>query len=292
MHAKGQKKWKNRILPADARRSHCQSRSTGRTPTLPGNDHHAGWEYQAGLREKCRQTFSRQVPSGSSASEMRGDRRWDQFRCPHINDLIDHNLRFILGAKPGDHVHLFAQMDRAIEDGEATEFSQTIQSEAGITHTYRFVNGVSLNKSNPDLLVNVLQYWQLDSKGKEIRFSWVTDLPLTCENVYQIMRAARARWRIENEVFNTLKNQGYNLEHNFGLGEKHLSAVFNHLMMLAFLVDQIQQLCCPLFQAAWRRCKRKKSLWQIIRSYFDLFVMPSMQVILQSIVAGVRIVFR
>ncbi len=211
---------------------------------------------------------------------------------PHITDLIDHNMRFILGAKPGDHAHLFAQLDRAIEDGEATEFSQTRQGEEGITHTYRFVNGVSLNKSNPGLLVNVLEYWQSDSKGKEIKFSWVTDLPLTTENVYQIMRAGRARWRIENEVFNTLKNQGYNLEHNFGLGEKHLSAVFNHLMMLAFLVDQIQQLCCPLFQAAWQRCKRKKSLWQIIRSYFDLFVMPSMEVILQSIVAGVRIVFR
>jgi hypothetical protein len=211
---------------------------------------------------------------------------------PHINDLIGHNLRFILGAKPGDHAHLFAQLDRAIENGEATEFSQTIKGEPGVTHTFRFVNGISLNKANRGLLVNVLEYWQIDSKGKETRFSWVTDLPLTADNVYEIMRAGRARWRIENEVFNTLKNQGYNLEHNFGLGEKHLSAVFNHLMMLAFLVDQIQQLCCPLFQAALQRCKRKKTLWQIIRSYFDLFVMPSMEVILQSIVAGVRIVFR
>lgn len=211
---------------------------------------------------------------------------------PHISDLVNHNLRFILGAKPGDHAHLFAQVDQAVMDDEATEFSQTIQGEVGITHTFRFVNGVSLNKSNPDLLVNVLEYWQLDSKGKETMFSWVTDLPLTQENVYQIMRAGRARWRIENEVFNTLKNQGYNLEHNYGLGEKHLSAVFHHLMMLAFLVDQIQQLCCPLFQAALKRCNTKKRLWEIIRSYFDLFDMPSMEVLLQSIVDGVRIVFR
>ena len=212
---------------------------------------------------------------------------------PHISDLINHDMRFILGAKPGDHAHLFAQLDQAIKDGEATEFSQTIKGEEGITHTYRFVNGVSLNKSNPNLLVNVLEYWQLNSKGKEIRFSWVTDLPLAEKNVYQIMRAGRARWRIENEVFNTLKNQGYNLGHNFGLGEKHLSAVFNHLMMLAFLVDQIQQLCCPLFQAALKRCRMKKSrLWELIRSYFALTVIPSMEVILQSIVDKVRIVFR
>ena len=36
-------------------------------------------------------------------------------------------------------------------------------------------------------------------------------------------------------TFNTLKNQGYNFEHNYGLGQKYLSIVFVKLMMLAFL---------------------------------------------------------
>ena len=31
---------------------------------------------------------------------------------------------------------------------------------------------------------------------------------------------------VENETFNTLKNQGYQLEHNFGHGTKNLSTVF------------------------------------------------------------------
>lgn len=208
---------------------------------------------------------------------------------PHITDLKNHNLRFILGAKPGDHAFLFEQLDQAVKDGKAVEFSQTDSKQLDISHTYRFVNGVSLNKSNPDILVNVLEYWQIDGDGKEIRFSWVTDLTLTCENVYEIMRAGRARWRIENETFNTLKNQGYNLGHNYGLGEKHLSAVFVQLMMLAFLVDQIQQLCCPLFQAAWRKCQSKVSLWESIRGAFKRFVVPSMEVILQVIVTDMKV---
>jgi hypothetical protein len=37
------------------------------------------------------------------------------------------------------------------------------------------------------------------------------------------MRGGRARWKIENETFNTLKNQGYNLGHNYGLGKKNLA---------------------------------------------------------------------
>jgi len=208
---------------------------------------------------------------------------------PHIKDLIKFDLRFILGAKPGDHAFLFEQLDQAIKDGEAVEFSQTKPEHPDISHNYRFVNGLSLNKSHPDILVNVLEYWQIDKNGIEIRFSWVTDLTLTCENVYDIMRAGRARWRIENETFNTLKNQGYNLGHNYGLGEKHLSAVFVQLMMLAFLVDQIQQLCCPLFQAAWRKCQSKVSLWESVRGTFRRFVVPSMEVILQVIVTDMKV---
>ena len=34
------------------------------------------------------------------------------------------------------------------------------------------------------------------------------------------MRGGRARWKIENETFNTLKNQGYHFEHNYGHGKK------------------------------------------------------------------------
>ena len=84
--------------------------------------------------------------------------------------------------------------------------------------------------------------------GKEQHFAWVTDLPIQESTVMELMRAGRARWRIENETFNTLKNQGYSFEHNFGHGEKQLSTVFAYLMMLAFLIDQIQQRCCRVFQ--------------------------------------------
>ena len=42
-------------------------------------------------------------------------------------------------------------------------------------------------------------------------------------NVAAMVAAGRARWKIENEAFNTLKTKGYNLEHNFGHGERHLA---------------------------------------------------------------------
>ena len=61
------------------------------------------------------------------------------------------------------------------------------------------------------MLVNVLEYWEIDRDCNVQHFSWITDFLLTPENVWDIMRGGRARWKIENETFNTLKNQGYNL---------------------------------------------------------------------------------
>lgn len=205
--------------------------------------------------------------------------------APHIRELQRHDLRFILGAKPADHKFLFSHIDRAAKAGEATEFRLDDPDSDKIFHYFRLLNDVPLNKANQDLRVNFLEYWQTDEYDEvTYRFAWVTDLELTRENAYDIMCGGRARWRIENETFNTLKNQGYNLGHNYGLGKKHLSEIFVRLMMLAFMVDQIQQLCCPLFQAARKSCGSRRELWELTRSFFRIFVAESMEVILRAIV--------
>ena len=92
---------------------------------------------------------------------------------------------------------------------------------------------------------------QVKKNGKTTRFSWVTDLPLNRNVVMPIMRAGRRRWAIENEAFKTLKElDGYKIEHNYGHGKNHLADVFPTLTMFAFLLDQVQQHCCGLFQKA------------------------------------------
>ena len=83
------------------------------------------------------------------------------------------------------------------------------------------------------------------------------------------------------------KNQGYHLEHNYGHGKKHLSVVLAMLMMLVFLVDQTQQLCCPLFQAAWKKFGTKRSLWERGRECFRNFLFESMSDLLTALVQGI-----
>ena len=204
--------------------------------------------------------------------------------APHIDDLEENGFRYILGVKKGDHKFLFNFVDLAVENGEAIELDITDNKNEKITHRFRIVYNAPLNKSHQNRLVTFVEYWKYNpDKKKALHFSWITDLRVTEENVVLFMRGARARWKIENETFNTLKNQGYQFGHNFGLGKQHLSEIFVLLMMLAFLVDQIQQLCCPLFQAAWKRWKTKRSLWEKIRSKFHEFYIETMEDLYRSI---------
>jgi len=88
-----------------------------------------------------------------------------------------------------------------------------------------------------------------------------------------IMRAGRSRWKIENETgrhsaFNTLKNQSYRFEYNYGHGQENLSCVFAHLMLLAFVKNQIIQKCSVNFKILWVATKTKIKLWEMICSLF------------------------
>ena len=206
--------------------------------------------------------------------------------APHIETLQDYDLHYILGVKEGDHTSLFQHVQAAEHAGRVSSYERHDRA-ARVVHRFRFINQVPLNASNADVRVNFLEYWER-GQTKVQHFSWVTDLRVSQRNVYQRMRGGRARWKIENETFNTLKNQGYNFEHNYGHGEQHLSVVFALLRMLAFLVDQAQQLCCALFQAVWAKLGSTRLLWERMRALFYDYAFASMRQLFEALWYGFK----
>jgi hypothetical protein len=184
--------------------------------------------------------------------------------APHIALLEQYNMKYIIGAKPGDHKFLFDSLENSTE----VKYYELID-ENGTLHQFRYLNRIGLNKSNQDLKVNLLEYRQTTTDGKELTFSWVTNLWITNNNVFEIMRGGRARWKVENEKFNALKNLGYNFEHNYGHGKKHLSTVFCYLMILAFLIDQAQEIACSQYQFIRKVARTYQSLWKRIEVLFE-----------------------
>lgn len=187
---------------------------------------------------------------------------------PYLRKIQDIGAHFIVSVNPRGNPTLFNWV-KGIELER-----QTVQIGKE-TIELKFCNGIPLNDSNHDLLVNFIDCTVRNTQGKATHFSWITDIPVTQDNVYPLSKGGRARWKIENETFNTLKNQGYHFEHNFGHGHRHLSHVFGMLMFLAFLVDQVQQRSCGLFQGALEKSKRKIMFWSRLRSLFLEFYIDS-----------------
>jgi len=185
--------------------------------------------------------------------------------APYIRLLEINKMKYMFGAKPGDHKFLF---DFANASEETKNYE--ILDAKGIFHQFRYINDVALNKSNPDVRVNFLEYMQTDAKGKETLFSWVTNIWINQGNVFALMKGGRARWKIENETFNTLKNLGYNFEHNYGHGKKYLSTILCLLMLLAFLIDQIQGIACSLFAAVKKRAGSYRGIWGKYESFMPI----------------------
>lgn len=188
---------------------------------------------------------------------------------PHIEALIGHEMDFIVGHTPGTSSTLEAELQRRFEAGEFTECAETTDAD-GAVRGYRFLNDVGLNAGHRHVRVNHLEAWETDARGKERLFTWVTSLEITEENAAEIARTARSRWRIENELFNVLKNQGYEYGRNYGHGKRHLSSTLGAMTLLAFLVDQVQEQSCRVYQEARRAQRTLKGLWRRMRVVMEL----------------------
>jgi hypothetical protein len=199
---------------------------------------------------------------------------------PFIQKLMAKNMRYILVAKPDDHKALYdyfwAGEGRDIVD-------MTITRESIITR-YRFMHNVPLNDSHPELKVTVVYSEETDIlKETTVKRMWVTDLPVTKDNVAVIVKGARARWKIENETFNSLKTKGYNFEHNYGHGNNGLANVFAGLMLLAFLIDQILEAFNKTFQAVLKKCISRIRTWEKSRAVFFTYYVSTWEAFYQAI---------
>jgi len=183
---------------------------------------------------------------------------------PHVQKILDHGWDFIINVKPSSHSALFKHFEARKARGQVATL---VLKEGKVEHHFYWMNNVPLN-GNGNVRVNFLYYEEHSGQGKIKRFSWVTSLRLRKSNIYDIMQGGRARWKIENEGFNTLKNQGYHFEHNYGHGYNHLCNVMALIMLLSFLVDQIIQACNRLFNDIWTAAKAKNRVWERIRAVF------------------------
>jgi len=201
---------------------------------------------------------------------------------PFVRELEGLRFSYLLTAKPEDHKSLFQDIE-GLRRGGRLETVETLEAD-GKRHRYEWVNGVPLGADPKSPVINFVQLTISNAKGKQTyTCSWVTDIEVSRANIVEVVRAARARWKIENEGFNTLKNQGYHLEHNFGHGKQYLSESFFLLNLLAFLLHQIFQLVDELYQKARACFSSRREYWSAIRGTLRVLLFDSWEEVLQRL---------
>jgi hypothetical protein len=194
---------------------------------------------------------------------------------PFVEQLQVLRQHYVLVAKPASPPTLLV----AVTAAEGTERSQTGQWTEGSgarqrTYTYRLVPHVPLSLESA-VRVTYVAVWEHGAKGELLYHnSWITDLDVDAANVAVVVQIGRTRWKIENEQFNVHKNHGYDLTHNYGHGQQHLSMVFYLLNLLAYVTHALLALGDRLYQ----RCRAQESrreLWNALRTLVNAFLVTS-----------------
>jgi len=202
-----------------------------------------------------------------------------------IRLVQSEQMKFITVVKQG---YALVQAERLQKQGQL----KTKQwRKKGRICSASYATDLIFSGQHQDLLVNYVQYTEIDSKTGKVYYDgkWLTDLPIDQLSLEEFVAVARSRWKVENETFNTLKNQGYHLEHNYGHGKKFLATNFALLTILAFLVDQITQHLDLYFKRVWDKFGSKKLTWQKIREVFNQFPCASMNAIYRFLVKELTI---
>ena len=200
---------------------------------------------------------------------------------PFLDELKANKMSFILVAKPLDHKNLHRWVDetRGIKGTNILK----INDFNGSKHVYEWLNDIPLNDNPKADSVNFFEYSMFKGKKRTFRSSWVTDIPITSQNIKELVKCGRARWKIENETFNTLKNQGYHAEHNYGHGKQNLAYNFFLLTLLAFYMHQIFNLSCRHYQNCRSQFSAQEEFWNNLRYVIRYFIFKNWEKLLDYV---------
>jgi len=192
---------------------------------------------------------------------------------PTLELLKELNYNYIIGAKEGNHKFLYETYRNMKELGKTSYYKST---EKNLIREAWACRNIPINNSSNEL-TNFIYYQEYNTKGEIVTFSWITDLEINRKNIFSTVELGRKRWLIENTVFNSLKNKGYNLEHNYGHGKKNLSNIIIMLLLIVFLIYNIYELISTSMKDLIEQLGSKKMLWRYIQVLCNVCILKTFE---------------
>ena len=218
----------------------------------------------------------------------------DDLYCkqPLCELLLDHGFNFILVCKPDSHKTLYEWIATIDAAGDLPHWSiRRWNGRFHEVHTYRYANDVPVRAGEDALWVNWCELTITKATDGTIRYrnAFATNHPLDRTSVEAVVQAGRARWKIENENTNTLKTKGYHLEHNYGHGKQHLSAVLLTLNLLAFLFHTVLGWTDPKYHLVRQALAARQTFFQDLQALTRYLLFESWDQLLGFMLQGLEI---
>ncbi len=184
--------------------------------------------------------------------------------------LIENKLHFILTCKRESHPALYQELEllTKVQDAHQTHTVRRWKKDQYEQWHYHWVAQVPIRAGAKALRVNWCEATVVrEDNGKQVYYNaWITSHELNTKTIEEVADAGRARWKVENEGFNVLKNQGYKFEHNFGHGHQHLSAVLLTMLLLAFLFHSVLHLTSQLYHGLRQAIGARREFFNHLRA--------------------------
>jgi len=210
---------------------------------------------------------------------------------PLCRRALRHSFHFLFTCKPESHPTLYDWVNLLQPGPDLGSVKLRVKSGSQWhTYTYRFANRVPLAEGQDALKVNFCEVTVTHKDGKVLYHNaWITDWPITEQNVAALVASGRARWKIENQNNNTLKTKGYHLEHNFGHGQQHLSSLLAALNILAFLCHTVLAFTDGHYRLIRATLPSRKTFFQHVSALVCYLRFPSWQGLLRFMMRGLEI---
>ena len=218
----------------------------------------------------------------------------DDLHCnqPFCELLLSRGLNFIMTCKPDSHSTLYEEVARLahVPDGVMQVQDRFWTGRDHEVWSYRFASYLPLRAGGKALQVNWCELTiTRETTGKILYHNaFATNLPLSQSTLRPTAAAGRARWKIENEGNNVLKNHGYHLEHNYGHGQHHLSAVLVMLNLLAFLFHTVLQRLDDTYQRLRRELATRRTFFNDISALTRYLFFDSWEALLAFMLAQLK----
>jgi hypothetical protein len=165
----------------------------------------------------------------------------------------DYKFDYIYTFKPGRLPALWQEFQALLRLCPKNQVVRT--TPEGMRQVYRWVNELHyLDSAGRAWTFAAIACTETDREGQKTEWSWITSLAVNHETVVDVAtQGGRARWREENQGFNTQKNSGLNLEHAYS----HTCwAAYYILLQIAHLLLQLVEKGSLLLHLAQEQGKR------------------------------------